>query len=86
MTYHETLRNHLKYCVVVVEFIKKDGSHRRMKCTLNETLIPPKEYDTRPRAARPENLISVYDLDVDGWRTINADTITLWQVKPTIVF
>lgn len=81
MTYHETLRKHLKTSIVTVEFVKKDGTHRRMTCTLKEDLLPPSE-KKKSKKEQSEQSIIVYDLDKQDWRRINPDTITLWQAKP----
>lgn len=55
---------------VVVRFIKKDGSTRMMNCTLNPDVIPEIVGTSAPR---PEHLITVYDIDNDGWRSINLE-------------
>ena len=55
---------------VVVRVIKKDGSTRMMNCTLNPDVIPEIVGTSAPR---PEHLITVYDIDNDGWRSINLE-------------
>jgi hypothetical protein len=54
------------------KFIKKDGTPREMLFTLRADLIP--EVKGEPRKL-PENLKTVYDLENQGWRTINLDTM-----------
>jgi len=62
--------------VIEVEFIKKDGSLRRMKCTLDFKRIPP---DKRPKNTSLENILKlitknkilrVFDVEKNDWRSI----------------
>ena len=41
-----------------------------MNCTLNPDVIPEIVGTSTPR---PEHLITVYDIDNDGWRSINLE-------------
>jgi hypothetical protein len=56
-----------------VLFIKKDGTERRMKCTLNLDYIPEemKQFLQHPEKKVSENLdvLKVYDTEVQGWRS-----------------
>lgn len=62
--------------IVNVKFTKKDGSERVMKCTLMDSIIKPYERKTEDRVkAQKENILSVWDLEKDAWRSINFDTI-----------
>lgn len=58
-----------------ITFTKKDGTERVMNCTLRADMLPAVEIkeDTTPRK-KNENVLSVYDLDANGWRsfTVNA--------------
>ena len=67
--------------VVFIQFIKKDGTLRTMRCTLDFTLIPPED---RPKSFNLERILAqiqknriihVYDLDKRGWRSIPFDKI-----------
>lgn len=58
-----------------VTFIKKDGSERVMKCTLEASKVQYEEKKTeRNKAANPETL-PVYDLEAKGWRSFRIDSI-----------
>ena len=60
---------------VIVHFTKKDGTERRMVCTLDPNLIPVTEKKTdRTKEPNPE-VIPVYDLEADGWRSFRIDSI-----------
>ena len=63
--------------IINVKFTKKDGSERVMKCTLVESIIKPYERKTDDRMkAIKDNILSVWDVEKDAWRSINFDTIT----------
>lgn len=63
----ETLTTH----PVVVKFTKKDETERIMNCTLYPPRLPPVVIDESktPRKVSP-NVIRVFDLDLDEWRSI----------------
>lgn len=65
--------------VVELQFVKKDGSHRLMKCTLNFKKIPkekhPKNFKIEDILMKfKKNLITVFDLEKQDWRNIDIDT------------
>jgi hypothetical protein len=60
----------LKENTVTVTFIKKDGSERVMRCTLNPELLPKVEVkENKESRKKSETSIAVYDLEADGWRS-----------------
>jgi hypothetical protein len=70
------LRLRLQSGVVKVIFTKKDGTDRTMLATLNEGLIPE---DKKPKGTGKKvengNTFAVYDVEADGWRSFNYDTV-----------
>lgn len=72
----DSLKQNLHRGLVKVVFIKKDGTDRTMLATLNEELIPE---DKRPKGTGKKvengNTIAVYDVEADGWRSFNYDTV-----------
>lgn len=72
----EDLREYLQKGVVKVVFTKKDGTDRTMLATLNEELIPE---DKKPKGTGKKvdngNTFAVYDVEADGWRSFNYDTV-----------
>jgi WYL_2, Sm-like SH3 beta-barrel fold len=75
--------------IVEVTFTKKDGTDRVMNCTKVQHLIP-KEKQPKPepsfdangeplpfaiRAERPLQLLTVFDVDKQDWRSFNYTTI-----------
>jgi hypothetical protein len=63
-----------------VNFIKKDGSERKMICTRCADLMPAltplgeEEKQKRMQSNSPDNL-PVFDLEAQGWRAFRIDSI-----------
>lgn len=70
------LISHLKYGPVDVTFTKKDGTERTMKCTLKEELMLPYEKKTDRVKEISTEVLPVYDLDKESWRSFRLDSIT----------
>jgi hypothetical protein len=74
-----------------LKFIKKDGTEREMRATLNPTLIPesdkPKQELTAEEIAEKQQkdaenpYVTVYDCDKEGWRKINLETVVAGSLK-----
>ena len=77
--FRDLIKSHLKMGEVVVEFLKKDGSVRKMTCTLQENLIPTnlfaKKAEDAPKRAVPQESIAVVDLEKKEWRAFRYDSI-----------
>jgi hypothetical protein len=81
MTKEQLLEN-LKQGEVVVTFKKKDGTERVMRCTKSFDVIPEEKH---PKASnepitdtpKPSNtdLLMVWDMDKEGWRSFDYKTI-----------
>ena len=80
----------LLHNVVGLTFIKKDGSTRIMNCTKSYSLLSSFEGRTflkyqepkGPPRNLPNNLLTVWDIDVMGYRRINCDTVNIESVIP----
>ena len=65
----------LKAHIVNVTFIKTDGSRRVMRCTLKSDLVPPvASAESSPRT-RPDEIVTVYDLDKRSFRSFNINRV-----------
>lgn len=66
----------LKEKIMVIHFTKKNNEQRSMRCTLKFDLLPQvkKKKPTEPKPTS-EEVLKVYDLDKQGWRSIILDTI-----------
>ena len=72
---------------MLVEFVKKDGSYRRMRIQAAATKFRVKgeaacesaQRAAATRAANHPNLFNVYDVDQDAIRSVNFDTLLTIQ-------
>lgn len=87
MVTQDKLVEFLKEGKVTVTFTKKDGTLRVMNCTLSKDLVtlnPPTPNVVKPTRKENPNQIRVYDLDAEGWRSFNYDTLIEVSL-PTVV-
>ncbi len=82
MNKHE-LKEMLVNGVHTVTFVKVDGTERTMKCTLMPEYLPttvaPGQQlltESLPKAENP-NIISVWDIESQGWRSFRIDSVTM---------
>ena len=84
---YEEMKDFLQNSVSNVTFTKKDGTVRVMKCTLMPEHLPPvevkesKEGETE-RKVNTE-VLAVWDLDNEGWRSFRLDSIQNFDVVPS---
>ena len=72
------LTDMLKTNVITLNFTKKDGTERVMRCTLQPDLLPKVEHKTELKESKPiteQTAIPVYDLDNNGWRSFTLNTV-----------
>lgn len=72
------LTDMLKTNVITLNFTKKDGTERVMRCTLQPDLLPKVEHKTELKESKPvtqQTAIPVYDLDAGGWRSFTLNTV-----------
>ena len=66
----------LKTNTVDLTFEKKDGTIREMKCTLEETRLPVIEKKTERVRKVNDDVLSIFDLEKQEWRSCRFDSIT----------
>ena len=69
-----TVREFLRNNVMTITFKKIDGSERVIVCTLNPSLLPPRNLDAKTRKQNPD-IIAVYDLEEEDWRSFRFDNL-----------
>jgi uncharacterized phage-like protein YoqJ len=81
----ETEKNWLKSILrdldVTIEFVKKDGSLRKMICTLSESKIPVEKSPKNTGKAKTDEVLAVFDVENDGWRSFRWDSIKKIEFK-----
>ena len=75
------LRGHLNAGSVTITFLKKDGSERIMKCTLNPNQVEVYEKKTERTRTINEDICPVFDLDKREWRSFRYDSVTRVEIS-----
>lgn len=71
----------LKTDACYVNFVKKDGTDRNMKCTLNFDMIPVKDHPKQIDILEEQGVLNtiravrVYDLSINEWRSFLLDSV-----------
>ena len=83
LKWEETEKNWLKSVLrernVMIEFEKKDGSMRKMFCTLSKNKIPVEKMPKGAGKAKNDDVLIVFDVENDGWRSFRWDYIKAIQ-------
>ena len=76
------LKSILNDGIATITFTKTDGTERVMKCTLDRKMVPePKVvHESRLRSISPD-VLPVYDIEAQGWRSFRWDSITKVDIK-----
>jgi hypothetical protein len=79
-TTKNTLKDLLKRKILKITFKKKDGTERTMNCTLLEDMVPLYEKKTERVKKDNENVLAVWDLDKEAFRSFKLDSLIEYQV------
>ena len=72
----EQIRKEAREGIISVDFIKKDGSLRKMKCTLQEQYLPPVLMsDLEVITKDNPDVLAVWDVEFHGWRSFRIDSV-----------
>lgn len=78
----EELLSALRDGTVNLTFTKKDGTLRDMRCTLREAMIPTEAMPNgESKKKKNDDVISVFDLDKDDWRSFRVDSVTVYAAE-----
>jgi hypothetical protein len=69
------LRGLLRDEKVTIVFTKKDGSERKMLCTLAESKIPSEKSPKNTGKSQSDEAIAVFDLEKTEWRSFRWDSV-----------
>lgn len=71
----EYMNDYLSNHTLIVEFVKKDGEKRKLRCTRNMSMIPE---TMRPKGTKSSSstAIAAFDLDKGEWRSFIPSSIT----------
>jgi hypothetical protein len=73
------LKDQLRNAIMKITFTKVDGSTRIMNATLQESYLPKTEAPGATKPA-PDNLVRVWDLDKQDWRSVRVDRIQVVEM------
>ena len=78
---HTSYLNNLHNNICFVHFTKKDGTLRGMRCTLRPNLLPAQTVlEEHTQRKQSTESISVWDLEVKGWRSFLTDSVIEFKV------
>jgi hypothetical protein len=75
----ESVVETLRKGIVDIQFVKKDGSLREMRCTLNDKYLPEAKSESK-KVDNPD-VLAVWDLDNNGWRSFIIKQL-VWVGEP----
>jgi hypothetical protein len=76
----DALKDLLKRKTVKITFKKKDGTERVMNCTLHEEVVPVYEKKTERVKKTNDDVLAVWDLDKDAFRSFKLDSLIDYQI------
>jgi len=79
---NEYLKGVLQTGIANVTFLKKDGSERKLLCTLMPSELPAQtdlEEAVQKKTPNPE-VLAVWDLENKGWRSFRYDSVLGFSV------
>ena len=71
----------LKTQEVTISFTKKDGTERKMICTLAENKIPSEKMPKNSGKSKSDDALAVFDLEKNDWRSFRWDSVTKIDYK-----
>ena len=77
----QELADKLRENIANVTFTKKDGTERVMKCTLKEGVAIPHERKTDRVKEPKDDLLPVWDIEAEAWRTITIPNIIKVEIN-----
>ena len=72
----EWVQSLLKSQEVKISFTKKDGTERKMLCTLVENKIPNEKLPKNSGKSKSNDALAVFDIEKDAWRSFRWDSVT----------
>lgn len=64
---------------VTVFFMKKDGTERKMTCTLSENAIPSEKAPKNTGKTQSDDAIAVFDIEKQDWRSFRWDSLKKFE-------
>lgn len=74
-----TLKENLSARVCRVTFTKTSGEQRVINCTTSPTIIPTDKHPQNKRNVINDNVVRVFDIDINEWRSFKKQSVISWQ-------
>lgn len=74
-SFRDWIKSHLKMGPVTITFEKKDGTERKMVCTLKEEDVKYHEKKTDRVKEVSEDICPVFDIEKQEWRSFRYDSV-----------
>jgi hypothetical protein len=91
LIFRDGLIHNLSTGILVVYFIKNDGSPRRMRCTRSANIIPQTDESEKRKSLDNADTLPVWDMEAkakDGsegdWRSFRIDRLTGVKKEPIV--
>lgn len=75
----DAIREAARAGVIDVQFTKKDGSLREMRCSLQEQYLPSLMGDAETTTKDNPDVLAVWDLEAKGWRSFRIDSVLIME-------
>ena len=72
----EWLRGLLLEQEATILFTKKDGTERKIRCTLAESKIPNEKLPKNSGKSKSDDALAVFDVEKQDWRSFRWDSVT----------
>ena len=72
-------RGILKETPITIYFVKKDGTERKMICTLAESKIPQEKMPKNTGKAQSDDSQAVFDIEKQEWRSFRWDSMKKFE-------
>lgn len=69
------IRQSLVKGYAIVEFEKSDGQLRKMKCTLDPSVVPEYQESGKAKKIPSDDVQAVWDLEKNAWRSFRYDRV-----------
>jgi hypothetical protein len=82
----DVLSDLLRSSIITVSFTKLNGEERVMNCTLQPSLLPDSEREKTTAKTKNDQVINVWDTDLDAWRSFRIDSVISANIKGVDLF
>jgi hypothetical protein len=79
-TVRSILNKQLRKSILEINFTKRDGTERVMKCTLKSDMLPKQNEESKRKILTNPDLFRVWDVESEGWRSFGLDQVNNYKI------